>query len=75
MTSTVSGTRSQEPSQVDRLATLIAQAGAAGVSLDRLRTLCGLSPETLADVLKGLTATGQVVMLKVNGELRYRAAG
>ena len=68
-------TRAQEPSQVDRLATLIAQAGAAGVSLDRLRRLCGLYPETLADVLRGLTATGQVQVVKVGGELRYRVAG
>ncbi len=64
--------RSQVPSQADRLATLIASAGAAGVSLDRLRRLCGLSPETLADVLKGLVMTGQVTMLKINGELTYR---
>jgi len=43
--------------------------------LDDLRRLVGLSPETLADVLRGLTASGQVVVLKVGGELRYRAAG
>jgi lambda repressor-like predicted transcriptional regulator len=67
-------TRSQEPSQADRLATLIAQAGAAGVSLADLRRLCGLPPETLQDILRALTATGQVVILKVNGELRYRVA-
>jgi sulfur carrier protein ThiS len=32
-----------------------------------------LSPQTLADVLRALTATGQVVVLKVNGQLVYRA--
>ena len=64
--------RAQEPPQADRLATVIASAG-AGISHDRLRRLCGLSPETLADVLKGLMATGQVVVLKVNGQMVYRA--
>ena len=67
--------RFQDAPQADRLATLIAQAGAAGVSLNRLRRLCGLRAETLQDLLKALVATGQVVMLRVNGELRYRVAG
>jgi predicted transcriptional regulator len=52
---------------------MVAQAGAAGVSLDRLRRLCGLSPETLADVLRALTATGQVEMVEVGGRIVYRA--
>jgi predicted transcriptional regulator len=67
--------RSQEAPQADRLATLIAQAGPAGVSVDRLRRLCGLPPETLADVLRALTATGQVEMVKVGGKIVYRARG
>ena len=67
--------RAQEAPAADKLATLIAQAGATGISLDRLRGLCGLPPETLADVLKGLTATGQVLMLRINGQMVYRAAG
>ena len=51
-------------------------AGAAGgISLDRLRRVVGLSKETLNDLLKALVATGQVTMLRVNGELTYRAAG
>jgi hypothetical protein len=65
----------QEAPEVDRLATVIAQAGAAGISLGRLRRLCGLSPETLGDLLKALAVGGQVRMLRVNGELVYRAAG
>ena len=66
--------RPQEAPGTDRLATLIAQAGAAGVSLDRLRRLLNIHPETLADVLRGLVATGQVEMVSVGGRLRYRAA-
>ena len=34
-----------------------------------------LPPETLDDLLRALTATGQVVMLKVGGRTVYRAAG
>lgn len=67
--------RSQEAPAAADLALRITQAGAAGISLDRLRRLCGLLPETLQDVLKALVATGQVVVLKVNGEMRYRVAG
>ncbi len=63
-----------EAPAADRLATLIAQAGAAGVSVDRLRRLCGLQPETLQDIIRSLLATGQVVVLKVHGQMRYRAA-
>jgi hypothetical protein len=33
-----------------------------------------LPPETLDDLLRALTATGQVVMLKVGGRTVYRAA-
>ena len=40
------------------------------------RRLCGLPPETLADILRSLVAGGQVIALvKVGGEMRYRAAG
>ena len=67
--------RSQEPSQADRLATVIAQAGAAGISLDCLRRLCGLQPQTLQDILRSLTATGQVVVVKIGGQMVYRATG
>jgi hypothetical protein len=64
--------RSQEPHQADNLAKLIARVGAAGISLDRLRTLVPLSPEILQEIIKSLTATGQVVVLKVNGQIVYR---
>jgi predicted transcriptional regulator len=65
--------RPDEAPAADKLATIIASAGAAGVSVDRLRRLCGLPPETLADILKSLVAAGQVVTLKVNGQMTYRA--
>jgi lambda repressor-like predicted transcriptional regulator len=51
--------RSQESPAADNLATLIASAGAAGISLDRLRRVVGLAPETLQDILKSLVATGR----------------
>jgi predicted transcriptional regulator len=65
--------RPDEAPAADNLATIIASAGAAGVSVDRLRRVVGLSPETLQDILKSLTATGQVDVLKVNGQMTYRA--
>jgi predicted transcriptional regulator len=68
------GNRAQEAPAADNLATVIASAGAAGVSVDRLRRLVGLSPEALQDVLRGLVATGQVQVVNVGGELRYRTA-
>jgi hypothetical protein len=64
-----------EAPAADRLATFITQSGAVGISLDRLRRLLPVAPETLQDVLKALVATGQVTVVKVNGEMRYRAAG
>jgi len=64
-----------DPSAADNLATLIAQAGAVGVSLDRLRKVVRLSPESLDEVLKGLLASRQVVLLKVNGVRVYRTTG
>ncbi len=67
--------RFQDASQAEQLATVIAQAGGAGISLDRLRRVVGLPPEVLQDVLRSLTATGQIIMLKVSGETVYRAAG
>ena len=61
--------RPDEAPAADRLATIIASAGAAGISIDRLRRLCGLFPETLQDLLRFLAAAGQVTMLKVNGQM------
>ena len=63
-----------DPSAADNVATLIAQAGAVGVSLHCLRKVVRLSPESLDDVLKGLLASKHVVLLKVNGARVYRAA-
>ena len=45
-----------------------------GVSLPCLRKVVRLSPESLDEVLKGLSQSKQVVLLKVNGARVYRAA-
>jgi hypothetical protein len=63
-----------DPSAAGDVATLIAQAGAVGISLNCLRKVVRLSPETLNDVLKALMASRQVLLLKVNGARVYRAA-
>ena len=65
----------QQVPDAGSLALLIARSGAAGVSRDDLRRLAGIHPDTLDDLLRGLVASGQVVVLKRNGQLVYRAAG
>jgi hypothetical protein len=69
------GNRPEEVPDATRLALVIARSGAAGISLDSLRRVVRLSPETLQDLLRALTAAGQVEVLKVNGKMVYRAAG
>jgi hypothetical protein len=67
--------RSQEPSQAEKLAIQIARAGAAGISLEGLSRAIGVPPQSLQDILMALVTAGQVTTLRVNGRLRYRAAG
>jgi hypothetical protein len=67
--------RLQEAPDSTALALAIAQAGAAGISPSDLRRLARISPETLKDLLAALVAAGQVLVVSVGGELRYRAVG
>jgi hypothetical protein len=66
--------RAREAPAAGMLPVLIARSG-AGVSRDDLARALRLPPETLDDLLRVLTATGQVVMLNVGGRTVYRAAG
>jgi hypothetical protein len=68
------GNRDQDAVAAERLATLVARSG-AGASRDDLARTLRLPPPILDDLLRALTATGQVVMLKVGGRTVYRAAG
>jgi hypothetical protein len=68
------GNRDGDVPAAEKLATLVARSG-AGVSRDDLARALRLPPEILDDLLRALTATGQVVMLKVGGRTVYRAAG
>jgi hypothetical protein len=68
------GNRDREAVAAEKLATLVARSG-AGVSRDSLARTLGLPSRILDDLLRALTATGQVVMLKVGGRTVYRAAG
>jgi len=63
-----------DPSAADTVATMIAQAGTVGVSVECMRKVVRLTPESLDEVLKALLASRQVVVLKVNGARVYRAA-
>jgi len=67
------GNRAQEVPDTGRLALVIAQSG--GMTREGLAKVVRLPPETLDDLLRALVAAGQVVMLKVGGEMVYRAAG
>lgn len=63
-----------DPSAADTVASMIAQAGAVGISVQCLRKIVRLTPETLDEILKALLVSRQVVLLKVNGARVYRAA-
>jgi len=67
--------RRDEIPDATTLALLITRAGAAGVSGTDLRRLARIPPETLDALLAGLRAAGQVMVVSVGGELRYRAVG
>jgi hypothetical protein len=66
--------RAQEAPAAGILPALILRSG-AGISRDDLARTLRLPPDTLDDLLRALTATGQVVMLKADGRTAYRAAG
>jgi hypothetical protein len=64
--------RVQEVPETTTLALLIARSGAAGVSRQGLEEVLRISSDTLEDLLRALVAAGQVVVVKVNGQLVYR---
>ena len=66
--------RPEEVPDAGELALTIAQSGTAGVSRDDLARVLQVSPETLEPMLRALVMSRQVVVVKVNGQMRYRAA-
>ena len=64
--------RVQEVPDATTLALMIARSG--GVSRDDLRRVARISPETLDELLRALVSAGQVKILKVNGQIVFRAA-
>jgi hypothetical protein len=67
--------RPQKVPDAGALALAIAQSGAAGVSREGLARAVGIPEEAVDVLLRGVVASGPVVMLKVDGQLVYRAAG
>jgi hypothetical protein len=57
------------------LALLIARSGAAGVSREEMAKAMGVPGEMLESLLRAMMSSGQVVVLKRDGQLVYRAAG
>ena len=64
--------RVQEVPDATTLALAIARSG--GVSREGLEKVVRISPETLNELLRALIAAGQVVVVKVGGQMVYRAA-
>ena len=64
--------RVQEVPDATTLALVIARSG--GVSRDDLHKVVRISPETLDELLKALVSAGQVTLLKVNGQIVFKAA-
>ena len=65
--------RPPEVPDAGSLALAVARAGQAGVSRDQLRKVIQASPETIQSMLRALITTRQVVVVKVGGEMVYRA--
>ena len=63
--------RPEEVPDAGELALTIAQSGTAGVSRDDLARVLQVSPETLEPMLRALVMSRQVVVVKVNGQMRY----
>jgi hypothetical protein len=68
-------TRLQEIPDAMSVALMIVQGGKAGVSAEELRRAAGCSAEALRELLAGMMASGQVEVVRVGGELRWRARG
>ena len=64
--------RPEEVPDATTIALVIARTG--GVSRDDLRRVVRISPETLDELLRALVSAGQVRILKVNGQILFRAA-
>jgi len=64
--------RVEEVPDATTLALVIARSG--GVSRDDLHKVARVSPDTLDELLRALMAAGQVRMLKVGGQIVFRAA-
>lgn len=60
---------------IGSLALVIARSGAGGISRQDLEKVVRLSHETMEDLLRAMVAAGQVVVLKVGGQIVYRATG
>ncbi len=67
--------RLQQVPDATSAAIAIARSGAAGVSREEMAKALGVPSESLKPLLRATVVAGQVEMLKVSGELRYRMAG
>jgi len=66
--------RPEEVPDATTIALVIAKSGAAGVSRDGLEKVARISPDALDELLRALVSAGQVTLLKVNGQIVFKAA-
>ena len=66
--------RPEEVPDATTISLVIARSGAAGVSREGLERVARISSDALDELLRALITTGQVRMLKVNGQMVFRAA-
>jgi predicted transcriptional regulator len=67
--------RPQQVPDAATLALVIARSGAAGVSREEMARALGVPGETVESLLRAMLVSGQVVVLKRDDQLVYRAMG
>jgi hypothetical protein len=68
------GNRVEEVPDATTLGLVIARSR-AGISREALEKVVRISPEVLDGLLRALVSAGQVVVLKMNGQMVFRAVG
>lgn len=66
--------RPEEVPDATTIALAIARSGTAGVSREGLEKVVCISPDALDELLRVLVSAGQVRILKVNGQMVFKAA-
>jgi len=66
--------RVEEVPDATTIALMIAKSGAAGISREKLEKVVRISSDALDELLRALLSAGQAMILKVNGQIVFKAA-